>query len=388
MMVNGEVVLPRDFIANILTKVKDLDENKVKHAIRRAQLGEIDWPETYTDETKKAVLAVEALARASYQKAEEAAEAKKQASIEEEKQKEADKDKWVQAYQATEPSEAIMRPMSELVDQSVAIALGEHFIIKDGDFALKKNADPYDAFGSGFRNLNELYKTSTDIQEGFAVAEARLALAAKKAMGDDWPLALAGASKRDIMRIRKNMYAVSKFQQAGFKVGDVPIGTLRTLTEVSYSDDPARNVSLLKNTVNKFFEKSKEKGSLLNQIEARQLINTTVPERKVRQNWDTFYILHGGEGKSLKVVGSMGLVDSIFDQALLAIDKRNSTVIIKTDGSYSYEAIPTYIGEASEKAVEAQEQPDKVADIVPFPEPAKEESNPKDDLDSLFDEIE
>jgi hypothetical protein len=264
---------------------------------------------------------------------------------------------FIQSYQNAEPSEAIAIPVANFVDEKVAEALGENFSLDTdtGKIKLKKGTDAIKAFGAGFRSLNELFSKSTELGEGFAIYEARLALAAKEQFGNVWTHALAGASPKDLIRIKKNMRAIEISQELGFKLTNIPIGTVRALTEVNYDKtDEEKNKATKKKVIKEFLKKSEEKGSPLNQIEARQLIAKVVPSRseQFRHTWNFIYFFY--DKGVATVVGSFELDDELFDKATIIINNKSQRVTLTDEGEYKYDQIPTYVGEPAEKNVAEQ----------------------------------
>lgn len=359
MEVKGEVVHQKDFVAAVTEKTK-LPEELIKLALKRAQGLDVPDPEEVDAKTMKVVAQVEKLAKASFASAEKLISEKKEAAENEQKEREERKAEFIEAYQEAEPSEAIAIPVGSFVDEKVAEALGESFSVdpKSGKIELKKGADAVKAFGAGFRSLNELFDKSSELGEGFAIYEARLALAAKDAFGSEWPNALAGADKRDILRIRKNMRAIEIFTELGFSLNNIPIGTLRVLTEASYDkEDADKNTEVKKKVIKDFMDKSKKKGSPLNQIEARELVAQATPEKQAttRKHWNHFYFF----AKPAAVVGSFDLDEELFAAATLVIDSKSRIVTVDEQGSYHYEQIPAYAGKPAEESVAKQAEAPK-----------------------------
>ncbi len=399
-MVVGDAVVPqKDFIAAVMGKVS-LPEELVKVALKRAQGLDVPDPEGVDAKTSKTIAQVEKLAKKSFADAEAAIAAKKEEAENEQKERAERKNEFIEAYKEAETSEAIAIPVAAFVDEKVAEALGESFSVdpKSGKIELKKGADAVKAFGSGFRSLNELFDKSSELGEGFAIYEARLALAAKDAFGSEWPNALAGADKRDILRIRKNMRAIEIFTELGFSLNNIPIGTLRVLTEASYDkEDADKNTEVKKKVIKDFMDKSKKKGSPLNQIEARELVAQATPERAAtgRKNWNYFYFF----AKPASVVGSFDLDEELFAAATLVIDSKSRIVTVDEKGDWKYDQIPAYAGKPAEEAVAKQVEAPKgkgaakkaankaEEEEVLTPEPVEgTEEVESDPLDDLFNE--
>jgi hypothetical protein len=402
MVVNNELVPQKDFIVAVMAKVS-LPEELVKLAMKRAQGLDVPDPEDADAKTMKTVAQVEKLAKKSFEEATVMMANKREAAENEEKEREERKNEFIEAYQEAEPSEAIAIPVASFVDEKVAEALGESFSVdsKTGKIELKKGADAIKAFGAGFRSLNELFDKSSELGEGFAIYEARLALAAKEAFGSEWPNALAGADKRDILRIRKNMRAIEIFTDLGFSLNNIPIGTLRVLTEASYDkEDADNNTEVKKKVIKDFLDKSKKKGTPLNQIEARELVAQATPEKQstARKHWNYFYFT--SNGKTASVVGSFDLDDELFAAATMVIDSKSRIVTIDEEGSYHYEQIPAYAGKPAEEAVakqaeapkgkgsgkkKAKVEEEEVLEEQPQ-ETAEETEEESDPLDALFND--
>lgn len=402
MMVANEVVPQKNFVEAIMQKVS-LPEELVKLAMKRAQGLEVPDPEGVDAKTLKTVAQVEKAAKKSFDEAAEAIAAKKAEEEAADAAREERKQEFIEAYKEASSSEAIVIPVDNFVDTKVAEALGDSFVMnkKTGEIELKKGADAIKAFGAGFSSLNSLFATSSELGEGFAIYEARLAIAAKKEFGNEWPNALAGADKRDITRIRKNVRAIEIYTELGFSLNNIAIGTLRVLTEASYDkEDESANKEVKKRIINEFLKKSKEKGAPLNQIEARELVAKATPEKEAsaRKHWAFFYFTASGNGAT--VVGSFEFDEELFNAATMVINNKSQIITVKEDGTYEYTQIPAYAGEAAEKAVAKQEEAPKgkgaakkAAGKKPAePEPPAEEeeeltetAEEKDPLDELFD---
>lgn len=352
-----------------------------KLAAVRSQLGEQPWPEELTDSGKEVVVAMEQALIQGYADYELERKKRIEKELKEARLKEEKKQKCITVYRETEVPESISVPLSRLVDESVAVALGEHFLFENGEFKIKKGQKPLEAFGAGFKNLNALHGQALVLKEGFANYEAKLALAAKEVLGNDWVIALSAAEKPDLIRVRKNMLAITRFRELGFDDTGVPIGTLRSLTEIRVHDNNAKNERLLKEGIQRFFDESKEKGSFVNQVEARKILLKVANKEKTghQQIWDTFYHVRDESGK-LRTFGSIGLEDSLFDKAEQVVDRKTGCVILRRDGEYVYDAIPPYVGMAAREAIKEQEN---VVAFVPEPTP-QEDTEPN--LDDLFNE--
>lgn len=401
MLVNNEVVPQKDFVAAVQAKTS-LPEELVKLAMKRAQGLDIPDPEDIDAKSVKLVAQVEKLAKKSFEEASAIIEQKKADREAEMAHKEERKQEFINAYQEAEPSEAIAIPVDNFVDQKVAEALGESFVVdKNGKIKLKDGAEAIKAFGAGFRSLNQLFDKSSELGEGFAIYEARLAIAAKETFGAEWPNALAGADRRDIVRIKKNVRAIEIYTELGFSLNNIAIGTLRVLTEASYNkEDEDDNKAIKKKVINEFLKKSKAKGAPLNQIEARELVASATPEKasNSRKHWNYLYFTASTKGAS--VVGSFDLDDEMFAAATMVVDSKSRIVTIDAEGAYHYEQIPAYAGEAAEKSVAKQEAAPKgvgkkaakkAAVVESEPEPEQEEvlddqtEENEDPLDSLFE---
>lgn len=401
MVVNGEVVPQKDFVAAVMAKTS-LAEELVKLGMKRAQGLEVPDPEGVDAKSLKTVTQVEKLAKKSFEEAATLIEQKKAEREAEMAHKEERKQEFISAYQEAEPNEAIAIPVDNFVDQKVAEALGESFVVdKDGKIKLKDGAEAIKAFGAGFRSLNQLFDKSSELGEGFAIYEARLAIAAKETFGAEWPNALAGADRRDIVRIKKNVRAIEIYTELGFSLNNIAIGTLRVLTEASYNkEDEEDNKAIKKKVINEFLKKSKAKGAPLNQIEARELVANATPEKasNARKHWNYLYFTASGKGAS--VVGSFDLDDELFASATMVVDSKSRIVTIDAEGSYHYEQIPAYAGKAAEESVAKQEAAPKGTGAAkkaakkaaaPAPEPEEvleeqtEEPESDDPLDSLFE---
>lgn len=401
MLVNNEVVPQKDFVAAVQAKTS-LPEELVKLAMKRAQGLDIPDPEDIDAKSVKLVAQVEKLAKKSFEEASAIIEQKRADREAEMANKEERKQEFINAYQEAEPSEAIAIPVDNFVDQKVAEALGESFVVdKDGKIKLKDGAEAIKAFGAGFRSLNQLFDKSSELGEGFAIYEARLAIAAKETFGAEWPNALAGADRRDIVRIKKNVRAIEIYTELGFSLNNIAIGTLRVLTEASYNkEDEDDNKAIKKKVINEFLKKSKAKGAPLNQIEARELVASATPEKasNSRKHWNYLYFTASTKGAS--VVGSFDLDDEMFAAATMVVDSKSRIVTIDAEGAYHYEQIPAYAGEAAEKSVAKQEAAPKgvgkkaakkAAVVESEPEPEQEEvlddqtEESEDPLDSLFE---
>ena len=341
----GTLIIQKEWKQIIAAKTK-LDEELVQKALRVAQVGG-DPPEGLEKPVAKAFASVVAQAKKDFAEAAEIKEKIQQERAEAEAALAQDREKMQEARKEAEgSSEQVAFPLSNLVESSIKTALGDNFVInKDGSFALAKDADKHEAFASAFTGLQRLVNTSDDIKEGFAKAEARLAILAEKEFGNEWPNFFPSSDEKDVARIKKNMKAIKEFTRLKGDPGEIPIGTIRKLTEVRYDkDDSEKNDEIKKDVINEFLKQSKKKGKPLNQIEAQQIVSQATPEKQANavQKWNYLYVL----SDSGSVVGSMDWQPDVAKISTAVIDAKQRLVVTDDEGNQSYETIPSYAGKA------------------------------------------
>jgi hypothetical protein len=235
-------------------------------------------------------------------------------------------------------------------------AVEDYFVIEDdGSFSLKDEDNAEEAFAAGFNRLKSLFDKSRQLGGGFALYEARLAIAAEAKLGSEWPNYFSSNEIADVRRIQRNMKAIKTFLELGKEVGEVPVGTLLALTEVKYDKENDENNSAIKaKVIDEFLTKSEEAGGYLNQKDALAIVRQATPEKQATaaQKWGYVYIFADG-----KVGGSNSYDDST--DAVLVIDKNQRVVIRKPDKSYEYKNIPSIGGKQAE--ADAKEIKDAVA---------------------------
>ena len=367
MMLDTKVVQQQEWI-KATQKATGLRPELIEVAVRESIGFKAPYEGSISEDEDKLMMQVLTAAKASFAASEKA---KKEYFEKEEKyqnEREDRREKLITAYNDAVPSEAIAIPVSNFVDEKVAQALSDSFSMdqKTGKITLKKGADAIQAFGAGFRSLNELYAKSRELGEGFAIYEARLAIAAKEVFGNEWPNTLAAADGKTILRIKKNMKAISSAQELGLKPNNVPIGVLRTLTEVNFDkEDEENNKAIKRKVVREYIKQAEKKGEPLTQLEAKKLIVQVAPERAVNMRKVWQYIYFFSDGKVSTVVGSFELDEELFDKATLVINNRSQRITLNKNGEYEYEQIPTYAGASAEQAVAKQMKAPKGEGAVP-----------------------
>jgi len=355
-----------------------LSEEQVHPILKAAQL-ELD-PETPDGADKKVIAKVYSLAKAGFARAVVVKAENERKKAEEEAARQEAIAKMKEAGDAVRDDvEALALPLNDMVKSSIAKAVGDGFTVdKDGNFKLKKGVDPDEAFASGLNGLRRLVGVSDELKEGFAIAEARLALVAEEHYGKDWPNFFGSTDDKDVTRIKKNMKAIRTFGELGFEVGAVPIGTLRALTEVRYDKESEENNNKIKSKVIKeFLKKSKEKGKPLNQIEAKQLVSQATPERQANtvQRWNYIYLI-----PSVGWVGSMDFQEELAKSAEYTIDAKLRLVEKDDDGNDTYKQIPSYA--AKEVTGKEETKPAKktaAKKAAAPPPPAEEEATTEEE---------
>lgn len=242
-----------------------------------------------------------------------------------------------------------------LRDELVQGALGEHFVLADGNIVLKEGEDAKRAFADGFANLNRIINTADDMKGGVAIYEAKLALAAKNHpdIGDLWPNYFNGATDTDIARIKKGIAALETAGKLGVDLGTVPLSTARVIFEAKYSQDEDENEKLKKKAFETFVEKSNEAGSILPQTAAKALVSELRPKTNrgdARVNWSYVYKLKDGG-----FVGSSKFDSVLFGKADFCIAKNLDIVTVDAEGDPVYTQVPAPTAEAPK----APEEPTK-----------------------------
>lgn len=272
----------------------------------------------------------------------------------------------------------------DLRDELVAGALGEHFVLVDGNIILKDGEDAVKSFAAGFANLNNLVNKADDMKGGLALYEARLARAAMQHpdIGDLWPNYFNGAKDTDISRIKKGIAALETADKLGVDIGTIPLSTARVIFEARYDkDDEKKNDELKKQAFEKFIEKSEEAGAILPQTAAKALVSQLRPETnrgEARVNWKFVYVLADGSG----VVGTTKFDKVIFERSSLVFSHALDIVTIDKKGDIKFSQVPAPTAadapkkESDEKAAKpaAKKAAKKKAAPAPEPEPTPEPS--------------
>lgn len=390
-------------------KKTGLTIEEVTWAVKASFEDSFEVPEG-TDKNKGKILGkVVAAAKADFKAAKEMQQAENERRAKEAEALKARKDEMVAIYQAqTEQAIVVADDFAGNLKNVIEGAVEDYFAISDtGEFILKDEGNAKEAFAAGFARLKSLFDKSKQLGGGFALYEAKLALAAEKQFGAEWPNFFGGTEPAEVRRIARNMKAIKEITDLGFEVGEIPIGTLLALTEVRYDrEDKENNKAIKAKVIQEFMEASEEAGGPINQKEALKMVRNATLEKKSNSmhKWNYVYIF--GDGS---VRGSNAPYDEK-TEAVLVIDKNQRICAKKEDGTFEYKPIPSFGGEQAEKDAKAQvveskaeEKPAakkaakkaatkqaKVADVIPI----KEETAPKQeeeqdgeglgDLDSLL----
>ena len=383
-----------------------LTVEQVGFAIRAACNDDFQLPDDIDKNTGKILAKLVGAARTDFKLAEDMRAAENARREQEAAELKAKKEQMSLAFkEQTEGAIVVANDFAGNLKNVIEGAVEDYFAIgDDGAFILKDDDNAEEAFAAGFARLKSLFDKSKQLGGGFALYEAKLALAAEAQFGSNWPNFFDGTDDNDVRRIQRNMKAVKTFNELGMSVGDIPVGTLLALTEVRYDkESQENNLAIKKQVIEQFLAESEKAGGPINQKEALKLVrNATVHKQATAaQKWNYIYIFADG-----KVGGSNQHDDTI--DAVLVIDKNQRVVFKQPEGGFEYKIIPALAGKAAEKdAAEiaekaaaasptgkkaakkaaraaAKEEPTNVIPMTPEPEvPAGEEED--DGLGSLGD---
>lgn len=273
--------------------------------------------------------------------------AKYEAKIEEEKEKkraakEAEKKRkeemGLQLTKAREESWDIVKPLSEMVDDSVKQALGSKFSVRAGKIVLAKSAKEEDLV-SAFAQLGNLVETSTELREKFAVREAQLAIAAEKRWGDDW-INFFSDNPNWISRIKKYMKVVK--EEDPEVIETIPLNNLRALTEAKYSEDKSENEKLKKEAVKEAMDRVKKNGRIT-QVECREIANekkVTDKAKKASNKRPSFLYIALNAKKDGFELFYMGTLDKAIAAGCEYVIELKTMKTVNPDGTYESEISP------------------------------------------------
>lgn len=389
MELKGELVDQKIMVSK-LAKAHDITEEQARWAIK-ASVQDMDIPEGASKAEIKAMKSAVKDAKASFERAAEIRAEKKAAQEAEKAAAKAEKEKaakeaekrhqlMVSKFEEASQSTEIDKPLEPLLEKSVKAALSEGFKISDGEIVLKKGVDATEAFATGFANLKRLIDKSDDIKGGFAVYEAKLALAAEKEFGSDWVNFFPSSEAKDIERIKRGLRVLKESAEIGIEIGEVPLSTARVVFETRYDNsDPDNNLKLKKEAWKDFAKRSKKKGAPLSQNETKAMVKehvvqaTASSKNKIR--WA--YVLVVKEGKNLVLRGVQEVTAEDLDNAELCIARTMDQVTADEDGTLTLSAID---------ALEREIEPEKPKAGKKKTAPVEEDEDEDEEEDEVDDE--
>jgi hypothetical protein len=352
-----------------------LTVEQVAVAIKAAVIEGFELPADIDKNTAKILAKVMKAAKDDFKAAKDMQAAENQRRAEEAAAIQKRKEEMAALYQGqTEQALVVANDFAGNLNNVIAGSVEDYFVVtEDGDFVLKDEDNAEEAFAAGFARLRGLFEKSRQLGGGFALYEAKLALAAEEKFGNEWPNFFAGTDAMDVRRIQRNMKALKTFADFGIPVGEVPIGTLLALTEVRYDkEDAANNDAIKKKVIEDFIAASEKAGAPLNQKEAKKLVAQATPEKQATaaQKWSYIYIFADG-----RVAGSNS--SDADGDAVLVIDKNQRICVKKEDGTFEYKSIPSIGGKTAEADAAAIAETAAAKAAAPAPAPAAKKAAKK-----------